>query len=214
MKVKICGITTLEDALAAVEAGADLLGFNFYPKSPRCLTLEACAHITGELRRRSCAALLVGVFVNSTPEMVALALEKCALDLAQLSGDETPAEVQAIGERAFKALRPYNAEQLRQALASYPTRHISPSVLIDACRPGEYGGTGQRADWDLAAGFASQLPLLLAGGLNPGNVAEAVHRVNPWGVDVASGVEFAPGRKDAGKMAAFIQAARIESKEG
>ena len=97
MKVKICGITNLEDALAAVAAGADLLGFNFYPKSPRCLTLEGCASITTELRHRGVASILVGVFVNATPETIELTLEKCALDLGQLSGDETPAQIQALG---------------------------------------------------------------------------------------------------------------------
>ncbi len=213
MKVKICGITTLEDALAAVAAGADLLGFNFYPKSPRCLTPAACAHITAELRRQGTPAVLVGVFVNATPQTIELTLEKCALDLAQLSGDETPAQVQVLGEKAFKALRPANAEQLRQALAAYPPRQTPPSVLIDAYRPGDYGGTGQRADWDLAAGLAGQAPVLLAGGLTPENVAEAVRRVNPWGVDVASGVESAPGRKHAGKMAAFVRAAQTARKE-
>jgi phosphoribosylanthranilate isomerase len=156
----------------------------------------------------------VGVFVNSTPETIRQTLEKCALDFAQLSGDETPLQLQALGERAFKGLRPANAGQLRQALAGYPQRRMSPSVLIDAYRPGEYGGTRQRADWDLAAEFTGQIPLLLAGGLTPENVAEAVQRVNPWGVDVASGVEFAPGRKDAAKMAAFVQAAKTVRKEG
>jgi phosphoribosylanthranilate isomerase len=213
MQVKICGITNLEDALAAAAAGADLLGFNFYPKSPRCLTLEGCARITTELRRRGVASILVGVFVNATPETIELTTEKCALDLAQLSGDETPAQIQALGEKAFKALRPTNAGQLRQALAAYPLRNMAPSILIDAHRPGEYGGTGQRADWDLAAGVAGQMPVLLAGGLTPENVAKAVQRVNPWGVDVASGVECAPGRKDAGKMAAFVKAAQTVRKE-
>ncbi len=213
MKVKICGITTLDDALAAVEAGADLLGFNFFPKSPRCLSLDACARITQELRRRASTVTLVGVFVNPTRETVELALEKCALDLAQLSGDEPPALVQALGERAYKALRPSNPEELHRSLAIYPLRPNPPSVLIDANCPGEYGGTGQSAEWNLAAELSRQAPLLLAGGLTPANVAAAIHQVTPWGVDVASGVEFAPGRKDARKMAAFVQAARTGRKD-
>ena len=208
MKVKICGITSLEDGLAALAGGADLLGFNFYPHSPRFLSLNACAAITLELRRRGCAATLVGVFVNPTRAAVEETLESCALDLAQLSGDESPDLVRALGERAFKVLRPANRLELDQALSAYPRRSPPPAVLIDARHPGAYGGTGQPADWNLAAGLARRVPILLAGGLTPANVAAAVHQVQPWGVDVASGVESAPGRKDPARMTAFIQAAR------
>ncbi len=213
MKVKICGITTLEDALAAVEAGADLLGFNFFPRSPRFIEEFACAQITRELRLRAISVGLVGVFVNPAAEKVVRIMQSCNLDLAQLSGDEPPALAQALGIRAFKALRPSNRQQFNQALETYPQRTSPPAVLIDANQPGKYGGTGQAADWSLAAEFSSQIPLLLAGGLNPANVAAAVHQVHPWGVDVASGVEFIPGRKDVRKMAAFIQAARSVNEE-
>lgn len=207
MKVKICGITSLADALSALEAGADLLGFNFYPKSPRCLSFAACAAITLELRRRGCAATLVGVFVNPSREAVERALASCELDLAQLSGDETPELVQALGTQAFKALRPTSLPDLRGALRDYPARRLPPAVLIDANRPGAYGGTGQSADWELAAEAARQVPVLLAGGLTPLNVADAIRRVQPWGVDVASGVESAPGLKDGQKMANFVREA-------
>jgi phosphoribosylanthranilate isomerase len=211
MQVKICGITRLADALAALEAGADLLGFNFYSKSPRFLSLAACAAISGELRRRASPALLVGVFVNPSQAEVELALERCGLDLAQLSGDEPAELVRALGGRAFKALRPASAQELDQALLDYPARALPPALLLDANRPGAYGGTGQAADWDLAAEAARRVPVLLAGGLTPLNVAEAIRRVQPWGVDVASGVESAPGRKDGQKMAEFVRAAHNKS---
>jgi len=208
MKVKICGITTLAGGLAALDAGADLLGFNFYPKSPRYLLPAACADLVNGLRARGCAATLVGVFVNPAQGEVEEILRTCDLDLAQLSGDEPPELLRALGGRAFKALRPAGEAALQDALSAYPLRAAAPAVLIDAYRPGEYGGTGQTADWRLAAGLAARAPLLLAGGLTPANVAEAVRQVRPWGVDVASGVESAPGIKDAARMDAFVRAAK------
>jgi phosphoribosylanthranilate isomerase len=208
MKVKICGITRLEDALLAVEAGADLLGFNFYPKSPRYLSPDACSALTFRLRQRGCTAKLVGVFVNaSQAEMVSI-LVHCHLDLAQCCGDEPPAVLAEMGEKAFKALRPPDAAGLQAALAQLPARTQPPALLIDAYRPGLYGGSGQTADWSLAASLAQQMPILLAGGLTPENVGEAVRQVAPWGVDVASGVESAPAIKDGEKMLAFIRAAK------
>jgi phosphoribosylanthranilate isomerase len=208
MKVKICGITNLDDALVALHAGADLLGFNFYPKSPRYVSLEACAAMTRELRRRGCKATLVGVFVNPSQAEVERALRTCDLDLAQLSGDESPEFVQSLGARAFKALRPANAPDGNQALRAYSLRSLAPAMLLDAHRPGAYGGTGQTADWSLARELAGRVPLLLAGGLTAENVAAAIQQVQPWGVDVASGVESAPGRKDPLRMVEFIQTAR------
>ena len=207
MKVKICGITLLEDALAAVAAGADMLGFNFYPKSPRFLEIDDCARIVRELRHRSRKVVMVGVFVNSSVEMVELAMKKCDLDLAQLSGDETPAMVQSLGEKAYKALRSANFKQLIQYVDSYTCRTTPPAVLIDANLPGAYGGTGKVADWSLVEKIATRYAVLLAGGLTPENVTAAVSQAKPWGVDVASGIESAPGRKDTARMAAFIQAA-------
>jgi phosphoribosylanthranilate isomerase len=204
-QIKICGITCLEDGLAAVEAGANLLGFNFYSPSPRFITPQDCARLVARLPGE---VVKVGVFVNASPAEVAAVLEDCGLDLAQLSGDEPPSDLEAIGVRAFKALRPADERAVEQALACYPPRPVPPAWLIDAFQPGRYGGTGQTADWSLAAGLAQRAPILLAGGLNPENAAQAVARVQPWGVDVASGVESAPGRKDPGKMAAFVAAAR------
>ena len=208
MIVKICGLTTLDDALAAVEAGADMLGFNFYPPSPRYLSPLACRQIIAGLENRQARLTTVGVFVNASAEQIQAILEGCGLDLAQLAGDEPACTLHSLGVRAFKALRPANAAALQQALTRYPARLQAPAWLVDAHRAGEYGGTGHTADWHLAAGLAAQAPILLAGGLTTENVAAAVAQVQPWGVDTASGVESSPGRKDARKMAAFIQAAR------
>jgi phosphoribosylanthranilate isomerase len=211
MKVKICGITNLGDAQAALEVGADLLGFNFYPTSPRFIQPKECARILDVLERgglRTDRVTMVGVFVNATLAEVRGVLDACDLDLAQLSGDEPPEMLSALSERAFKALRPADTSALERSLALYPRRSAPPAWLVDAYRPGAFGGTGQVADWSLAAGLAARAPIFLAGGLTPENVGAAARQVRPWGVDVASGVESAPGRKDREKMIAFIRAAR------
>jgi phosphoribosylanthranilate isomerase len=214
MKVKICGITSLEDALTAVEAGADMLGFNFYPQSPRYIQPDACAELVTSLMARGCCrAQLVGVFVNSRLIEIEGILNQCGLDLAQLSGDEPPELLQVLRDRAFKALRPVDAAALDAALEGLPPRYQPPALLIDAYHPDAFGGTGQKADWSLASALASLKPILLAGGLTPENVTEAVKQVQPWGVDVASGVESAPGKKDPAKVLAFIQAAKKAGKE-
>jgi phosphoribosylanthranilate isomerase len=211
MKIKICGITSLEDALSAIDAGADLLGFNFYPKSPRYLTPEACAEIQSSIPNHRSSILSVGVFVNSPAAEIVSILDQCGLPLAQLSGDERPETLAALGGRAFKALRLREPDMTAAAMASLPARLSPPACLVDAYRPGEYGGTGQTADWNLAACLARTSPILLAGGLTPENVATAVQQVHPWGVDVASGVETSPGRKDTVKLRQFIRNARQAS---
>lgn len=206
-KIKICGIKTVRDALAAIAAGADYLGFNFYPQSPRFIERQACAEITSVLKREYPQVRLVGVFVNSSVEEVKDTLQFCSLDLAQLHGDETPEMIAAFNGKAFKAFRgiPENVDGF--------ARNDAPAFLLDASVKGVYGGSGVTADWDGAAELAKTYPLLLAGGLTPENVAEAVSRVKPWGVDVASGVESAPGEKDAGKLVEFVKAVRVgESK--
>jgi phosphoribosylanthranilate isomerase len=207
-KIKICGIKTLPDALAAIDAGADYLGFNFYPKSVRFIEKDACASITSVLKREHPCIKLVGVFVNSSVEEVQDILEACSLDLAQLHGDETPVMLKQLGPCAFKAFR--GAPENIEAFA----RNETPVFLIDASVKGAYGGTGVTADWSVAAELAKCYPLLLAGGLNPDNAAEAVRQVRSWGVDVASGVEAGPGTKDAGKMKAFVQAVRSVTESG
>jgi phosphoribosylanthranilate isomerase len=213
MIVKICGIKTLEDAVAALEAGADMLGFNFYPPSPRYIAPQDCAVLVGRLRQLGCPARLVGVFVNAPASAIASILDECGLDLAQLSGDEPAETLAALRWRAYKALRLARPGDLESCLARYSPALRAPALqepawLVDAYRPGEYGGTGVRADWRLASALADRSQILLAGGLTPDNVAEAVQQVHPWGVDVASGVELHPGVKHPDKMRAFIQSAR------
>jgi phosphoribosylanthranilate isomerase len=208
--VKICGLTSLEDAVAAVEAGADMLGFNFYPPSPRYIQPDLCRAIVTVLNSRGLSARLVGIFVNAPLEQIKTVMHTCDLHLAQLSGDEPPELLDALQGRAYKALRVKDAGALQAAQNKYPCQSIPPAYLVDAYRPGEYGGTGQTADWSLAAQLSSSLSILLAGGLTPENVAQAVDQVRPWGVDVASGVESAPGIKDHHKMRRFIQQARGE----
>lgn len=201
-KIKICGIKTLTDALAAIDAGADYLGFNFYPKSPRFIEKQACAEITSVLKKEYSHIKLVGVFVNSSVEEVRNIMETCSLDLTQLHGDEAPEMLKALNGKAFKAFRgiPGSVDGL--------ARSKPPAFLLDASVKGLYGGSGVTADWEGAAELAKKYPLLLAGGLTLENVAEAVSRVKPWGVDVASGVESAPGQKDPSRMRAFVQAVR------
>lgn len=205
--IKICGIKTLKDALAAIDSGADYLGFNFYPKSVRFIEKSACADITSVLKREHPQVKLVGVFVNSPVEEIKDILQTCQLDLAQLHGDETPEIFAQLTPHAFRAFR-----GIPESNAGYE-RDEAPFMLIDAAVKGVYGGSGVTADWAAAAELAKKYPLLLAGGLTPENVADAVRLVRPWGVDVASGVESAPGEKDAEKMSAFIKAVRVtESK--
>ncbi|MBN2387775.1 MAG: GNAT family N-acetyltransferase [Anaerolineales bacterium] len=208
MKIKICGITSREDALEAIDAGAEWLGFNFYPGSRRALTLEACAAIQSAIAERPASIVSVGVFVNASAAAIAAVLDRCGLDLAQLSGDEPPETLAALGERAFKALRISQADTASAQVEALPVRSSPPTCLMDAYLPGAFGGTGQTADWSLARRLARQAPILLAGGLTPDNVAAAVQQVRPWGVDVASGVESSPGVKDAARVRAFIQAVR------
>ncbi|MBL8063999.1 MAG: phosphoribosylanthranilate isomerase [Anaerolineales bacterium] len=200
--VKICGIKTLKDALAAIAAGADYLGFNFYPKSVRFIEKSACAEITSVLKREHPQIKLVGVFVNSSVEEAKDILATCSLNLAQLHGDETPEIFAQLAPYAFRAFR-----GIPESNAGYERNEV-PVMLIDAAVKGVYGGSGVTADWTAAAELAKKYPFLLAGGLTPDNVADAVRQVQPWGVDVASGVESAPGEKDAEKMSAFVKAVK------
>ncbi len=212
MKVKICGITNLEDARAAAAAGADFLGFVFYPRSPRYVTPEVAGQIVAALQAEGLTVAAVGVFVDAPPAEIEHTMQRAALDLAQLHGDEPAAQVRALNGRAFKALRPRPGDDEAEVslyLSVAPEMPWAPQLLVDAYRPGAYGGTGQTGDWRLAYALAQRCErLLLAGGLNPDNVAQAVVQVRPWGVDVSSGVEASPGRKDHGRVRAFIAAAR------
>ncbi len=205
-KIKICGIKTVNDALAALDAGADLLGFNFYPKSPRYIDVGVCRDIMSRMQRYR-NVLYVGVFVNAPVADIRATMRTCSLNLAQLHGDETLEMLQALDGKAFKAFRGISENVNNFA------REEAPAFLVDASVGGVYGGTGVAADWEGAAQLAKHYPILLAGGLTPENVAQAVRQVNPWGVDVASGVESAPGLKDVQKMKAFVRAVQSESRE-
>lgn len=202
MKVKICGVTSITDALMSADAGADLIGLNFYPKSPRCLSRPAAAGISNALKSLRTAPVLVGVFVNETADEIRSVLAECGLDLAQLSGDEPQTTVDALGSSAFRAIRSLaEADRARRA-------GDRPTLLFDANIAGQYGGTSKTADWDAAAQLAAEFRLILAGGLTPDNVAAAVDRVHPWAVDVASGVESSPGIKDPARVTRFIERAK------
>jgi phosphoribosylanthranilate isomerase len=198
-KIKICGIKTVNEALAAMDAGADLIGFNFYPKSPRYIDAGQCRDIMAVMRKYG-QITYVGVFVNASLSDIRATVETAALSLVQLHGDEPPEMMQALHGKAFKAFR-----GVPQSLNGFE-RQEAPFLLVDASVKDVYGGTGVKADWAAAAQLAQQYPLLLAGGLTPENVAQAVRQVKPWGVDVASGVESSPGVKDPVKMKAFVQA--------
>ena len=203
VKVKICGVTRPEDALAAVRLGADALGFNFWPRSKRYLPpAEARAIVRG----LPPFVTAVGLFVDPTVDEVRSAADASGVVLAQLHGDETPELCLAMPLPVLKAIRVADGSSLAQ-LASYDVR----GFLLDAPSEG-YGGSGKVIDWSLVAEVAREMPIVLAGGLTPDNVAEAVRTVRPWAVDVASGVESAPGVKDEEKMRGFIEAAKgVES---
>jgi phosphoribosylanthranilate isomerase len=202
VRVKICGITHPEDALEAVEAGADALGFMFYERSPRHVDLAEAGDIA---RRLPPFVAKVGVFVNPTADYVRQAIAQSGLDTLQFHGEESSDFCSQFGLKVIKAFRVSDASLL-PALLAYAT----DAWLLDSYVPGQLGGTGECFNWDLALEAKSHgRPIILAGGLTPENVAEAVRRVRPFGVDVSSGVESAPGEKDADKMRAFIAAARM-----
>ena len=226
-KVKICGITNFEDASVAVEAGADLLGFIFYEPSPRYITPEAVKEIVASIRflvstvPQVASPQFVGVFVNASREAVAHILDYCQLDAAQLHGEEPVEFVNYFKSRAFKALRPEAAEQAKTLVQKYAqspnlatpgrdkmSNYKLPSLLIDAYHPTLYGGTGHVTDWTMAADIARQYPIMLAGSLTPANVAEAIRAVQPWGVDVSSGIEVEKGKKDHAKVKEFVKVAK------
>jgi phosphoribosylanthranilate isomerase len=201
VKVKICGVTSVADALVAAEAGADVVGLMFYAKSPRYISLETAEEISRALPP---FVLRAGVFVNPSEEEVMKAITRCGLSLLQFHGDETPEFCTQFGVMSMKAFRIRDAASLA-ALPKYPTE----AYLLDAYSAEALGGTGEKFNWDLAIEAKKfGKPIFLAGGLTPENVAEAVAKVQPFGVDVSSGVESAPGKKDAAKVRAFIAAAK------
>ena len=201
VRVKICGITSPGDALAAVEAGADALGFMLFDGSPRHIKLKALAEFARTLPP---FVSRVGVFVNAQENFVREAIE-AGIDTLQFHGDETPEFCRRFRLPVYKAFRVQDATSLQQ-LPQYETS----AWLLDACVPGVHGGTGQSFNWDLAtAAKTLGRPVILAGGLSPENVAEAVSKVAPYAVDVSSGVEAAPGRKDHQKLKLFVNNTRM-----
>jgi phosphoribosylanthranilate isomerase len=200
LEIKICGITNVEDARAALALEVDYIGFIFYPKSPRAVTVEQVQRILGEVGGGSRS---VGVFVNVSRGEVEAAVEACGLHAAQIHGDEDAEAFAGTSVRLWRALKvgPGGAEP-------DPAAWAADRYVVDAAVPGAYGGTGVTADWESAREVARVYPVLLAGGLNPQNVAIAIRAVDPRGVDVSSGIELRPGRKDHARMEAFVKRAR------
>ncbi|HEY6403852.1 MAG TPA: phosphoribosylanthranilate isomerase [Blastocatellia bacterium] len=194
VKLKVCGITSLEDARAAIDCGAEYLGFNFYAKSPRYIAPKSARAI---IERLPDGIISVGVFVNEPrPEDVIEILRASGARVAQLHGDESPDYCASIGaERVIKALRINDEFDARRAL-DYP----AAAILLDAYDAKLYGGTGKTANWEIAREAAKLTRIFLAGGLSPDNIVEAIRAVEPFAVDVNSGVEIAPGRKDSNKL--------------
>ncbi len=200
-RIKICGITRLEDALAASALGVDAVGFVFYKKSPRYIEPAKAAAIIRQLPPFVSA---VGLFVNPTQDFIAEVLQSVALGVIQLHGDETPEFCEAQRRRVLKAIHVSDADDLKRAAA------FNCPILLDAKAPvGVYGGAGATFDWSLLNGFEHQYPVSLAGGLHVDNIAEAMD-VRPWfALDVSSGVEQSPGIKDVEKMRAFVSAVNL-----
>lgn len=201
VKVKICGITNIEDAMAAVDFGADALGFVFVKKSPRYIQPKKAAQIIDEL---PLFIQTVGVFANETTENIEAVISMARLDLAQLHGDEPPAMCK-LSRRVIKAIRVKSLESLAP-LGEYG-RHVS-AFLLDTYTPEKLGGTGMIFNWDVAVEAKQFGQIILAGGLTTDNVAEAVRHVTPYGVDVSSGVELKKGKKDLDKVRLFIERAK------
>lgn len=209
--VKVCGLSDVDQALACASAGADWLGLNFHPPSPRCIGLDRAAEIAAALPSTTRA---IGVFVDEPIDRIRAAAERVGLWAVQLHGDETPADVARLGDsRVIKAFRLRSAADWPRVLAF--VREVAnlggalEGILVDAYVPGQAGGTGQTIAEELLDLMAGTPRLILAGGLNRGNVARLVARVRPFMVDVASGVESAPGRKDPAEVAAFVRAVRV-----
>ncbi|MFA6413870.1 MAG: phosphoribosylanthranilate isomerase, partial [Syntrophales bacterium] len=202
-EIKICGITNLADALHAVACGANALGFIFYRQSPRYIAPAAAAGIIARLPGDICK---VGVFVNEAAETVRQTAATCGLDLIQLHGDETIDYCEKFHPEALIKALPLETEEDLQGASRYPVR----ALLVDARADGRYGGTGKQASWSLAARLGKQKPIILAGGLKSENIVSALRTVRPRAVDICSGVESAPGKKDAEKVEKIIRIIRRE----
>lgn len=201
VRVKICGITRSEDVHAACAAGADALGFVFYPKSPRNLGIGQAAELVAQLPP---FVQSVGLFVDAEPAFIESVLKAVSLDLLQFHGNESREQCSAFNRPYLKAVRMRPGTDLVKYCADF---YDARALLLDAFVPDTPGGTGERFDWGLIPNGLPK-PIVLSGGLNPGNVVLAVRSVQPWAVDVSSGVEASPGIKDAAKMASFIANAK------
>jgi phosphoribosylanthranilate isomerase len=204
MLIKVCGITRLTDAVHAVEQGATAIGFVFWPRSPRGVTVEHAAEISGELPSH---VMRVGVFVNEPVESIRAIAERTRLTAVQLHGDEPPAYADALDWPVLRAVSVAELDYASEAWAP------ETALLVDNIDPARRGGTGAVIDWSQAAAFAQKRRIVLAGGLTPDNVASAIRAVRPFGVDVSSGVEASPGVKDFEKVTQFIANARLAFEE-
>ncbi len=215
-RIKICGITTVEDALFAAAAGADAIGLNFCDKSPRYVSAERAKEICNSL---PAGVVRVGVFVNSLPKGIIATANRLGLSAVQLHGDEGPDFLAALGKlpviKAFRC-KESTLDSVTAFLSLCEESCLPSSILLDAHAPGQYGGTGQVLDWSTLGKERNKLlglPLILAGGLTAQNVALAIQLARPDAVDTASGVESSPGRKDPGQVQAFITAAKLAGLE-
>ena len=206
MIVKICGITRASDGLSAVKAGADWLGLNFWPRSPRAIDDQAARNIVDAVRQARPSVALVGVWVDANIESVLEQADRLGLDWVQLHGDETPDMVKRVGQRAIKAVSLASDTDVDR-MADF-----SSSWFVVDTPSAARGGSGKVGNWQLAKRAALRHQIMLAGGLSPDNVAQAVGSVAPAGVDVASGVELEPGIKDARRMQDFVQRARAAAR--
>lgn len=213
MRVKICGITNMDDALCACAAGADFLGFVFYPQSPRYVPPARARALIRRLRAERALerARTVGLCVNLDPAELDAVAVAADVDCLQVYGTYAPQALAPVQAALFKAIRPVSPQAAAQEADGYAAvaPPSGPALLLDAFAAGAWGGTGQRADWNLAAQVCARHPrTMLAGGLTPDNVRAAIRQVRPWGVDVSSGVETAPGRKEPAAVRAFVARAR------
>ncbi|MGH9773942.1 MAG: phosphoribosylanthranilate isomerase [Candidatus Acidiferrales bacterium] len=206
-RIKICGITSWEDAKAACDAGADALGFNFYAPSPRYIAPDDAGRIVRKLPRRVQA---VGVFVNLPADIVLEIARRADLDFLQLHGDESPRRTGLLA-RSFPVIKAFRAEKgFRVAQLGHYAG--ASAFLLDSFEPGNYGGTGRAFDWGIAKRAKKYGPVILAGGLTPANIARAILKVRPFAVDVCSGVEASPGKKDRNLLRKLMSA--MESARG
>lgn len=215
-KIKICGIRSYDNALMVAQAGADMIGLNFYTKTRRYIDPQSARNLADQLRETfgdQCPTL-IGLFVNATGSHISEIMDLVGLDFAQLSGDESDSVLKELRGVGYKSIRPATMamalDDVNYFAPTFPTSEKVPSLIVDAYHPKLYGGTGETASIEVALAVIERIPrMMLAGGLNPDNVAERIKAIQPWGVDVASGVEDGiPGLKDEARVKAFIEAVK------